>query len=31
MGVLRESSSRLMLAKMESVAEWTMGDRSSDG
>lgn len=31
MGVLRSESSRLMLAKMGSVAEVTMGDLSSDG
>lgn len=30
MGVLR-SSSRLMLAKMGVVAEWTIGDLSSEG
>lgn len=31
MGVLRSISSRLMLAKMGVVAEWTIGDLSSDG
>jgi hypothetical protein len=31
MGVLRESSSRLMLAKSGVVAECTMGDLSSEG
>lgn len=31
MGVLRSSFSRLMLAKMGVVAEWIMGDLSSEG
>lgn len=31
MGVLRSSFSRLMLAKMGVVAEWIIGDLSSEG